>query len=322
MNIKNTVLKAAKTTGLFLKKHKAEIMLGAGVAASVAGTVMACKSTLKVDDILKKAETDREKIEKARTELPEQYSEKDAKADLMKVKANTAVSLGKLYLPTAVLSVVGYGLIVGSHCVLKKEIRELTAEVAAVTASFLTYRNNVKKQFGEDVDRALLTGKKVNVNVDENGEITGTDISNNMSEAGRFVYVIDETTSCYDKNLDYYMAEVCNAERESNDVMNNLGFITVADVKRRMLGIKTKTTPAEHRYGWRKNPGTRDRKIAFEMPVKGTREYEELVTKEAQYMCVRLIPELDLYSEMMNPEYAKPENYDTWRPVQYGPMEG
>ena len=59
------VTKAIGTVGLTLAKHSPAIMLGAGVVLVVAGAVMACKQTLKADEILAKREEEMKHIEEA-----------------------------------------------------------------------------------------------------------------------------------------------------------------------------------------------------------------------------------------------------------------
>lgn len=307
MNIKVVAHKAIKTSCLFLKKHKSDIMLGAGILSSVTGTVLACRSTLKVDDILDLASCKKDEIEEVALTCPDEYTEKDKKDDLLKLKVKTAGSIVKNYLPAALFTFVGYGLIIKSHCVIEAEKRELAQEIATITASYLAYRNNVKEQLGEDADRAFLTGRKVKIETDENGEIIKKEITNDISSQ-RFMYVIDESSRIYDRNLSILLGEFNFAEREANDKLNNLGVMTVADVKR-IFGIYTTPTSEELRYGWRKNAGTRDPKILVEFPTKGSQEYEDLINGAVDYPIIRFVPELDLINNIQNPEYVRPEPY-------------
>jgi hypothetical protein len=54
--IKNAISRTTGRGGLLLKKNSPEILLGVGVVGIIASTVMACKATLKVDDILNDAD--------------------------------------------------------------------------------------------------------------------------------------------------------------------------------------------------------------------------------------------------------------------------
>ena len=89
---------------LGLKRHSPEILMVTGIIGVVASTVIACKATLKVNDILDNAKLEVEKIHEcaARTDLVDEYSEQDKKKDLAIVYVQTGVKLAKLYAPAVI----------------------------------------------------------------------------------------------------------------------------------------------------------------------------------------------------------------------------
>lgn len=58
------ITRLANRAGLKIKKHAPDILLVAGVAGTVASTVMACKATLKVTDILDESKEQLDQIKK------------------------------------------------------------------------------------------------------------------------------------------------------------------------------------------------------------------------------------------------------------------
>ena len=51
-DLKNTVSRTLHKAGFKLKKHSPEILVAVGVVGTVASVVMACKATLKVNEIV------------------------------------------------------------------------------------------------------------------------------------------------------------------------------------------------------------------------------------------------------------------------------
>ena len=83
-------------------KHSPEILMVCGAVGAVTSAVMACKATLKVNDILKGHQSDVEAIHNVQSGNAEikqdaEYTEEDAKKDLTTVYVQTGVKLVKLY---------------------------------------------------------------------------------------------------------------------------------------------------------------------------------------------------------------------------------
>lgn len=161
--------KSARTL-LKLEKNSPEIMVGAGVVAIVGGVVLACKATLKVEDILEESEETIEKIHEA--EGMPNYSKKDYKRDLTLTYVQTGAKLAKNYAPAVIVTGLGIGLILGSHNILKKRNVALMASYKTLDKAFDEYRGRVIREYGEDVDKLLkndLVKKEV---IDEDGNKT------------------------------------------------------------------------------------------------------------------------------------------------------
>ena len=100
-----------------VEKHSPEILMGVGVAGVITTTVMACRATMKLDDILVEAAETREKIKEV-AENPayeDKYTEEDAKKDLVINYTQTAVKVAKLYAPAVAVGVISVGCLLGSH---------------------------------------------------------------------------------------------------------------------------------------------------------------------------------------------------------------
>ena len=122
---KNALVEKASRTfykaGLKLKKHSPEILITAGVIGTVTSTVMACKATTKLNDILDSSKDDIEAIHGAMKhpeELPEEYTEEDGKKDLSIVYVQAGLKVAKLYAPSIVLGVASITSILAGHNIL------------------------------------------------------------------------------------------------------------------------------------------------------------------------------------------------------------
>jgi len=135
---------------LKLVKHAPAIMMGVGMVTIGAGVVMACRSTLKVDDIL---ERHKDLLENARS-LPDQVNpvdnteidEKTVRKEVAKVYGHTALSIAKLYALPAGLIVTGYFLSISGFVKLHK----YAAGVTAAYDTLLISHNKLKKAVIDD----------------------------------------------------------------------------------------------------------------------------------------------------------------------------
>lgn len=171
--IMNKVAGTFNKVGFQFKKHSPEILVVAGVVGTVASVVMACKATLKVNDILEESKNTIDKIHEVAEDSTYDYTEDDAKKDLTKVYFGTAFKFAKLYAPSVALGTLSLVSILTSNNILRKRNMALAAAYATVDKSFKDYRGRVIERFGEKVDRELkynIKAKEVEETVvDENG---------------------------------------------------------------------------------------------------------------------------------------------------------
>lgn len=138
-----------------LRKHSPEILIGAGVVGVVVSTVLACKATLKADDVLKDAGEKVKAIDDKKN-----ISEKDAKKEKVAVYARTSLKLVKLYSVPAAIGAASIASIITSHSISRRRYSAMAAAYATVDKGFKAYRKNVVERFGDEVDRQLKYGIK------------------------------------------------------------------------------------------------------------------------------------------------------------------
>ena len=135
----NKLSRLVGNASLRIKKHSPEILMVAGIAGTVASTVMACKATPKANDILEEARTTasvvREGIETGHINDKE-CSVEDGQKALTVLYAQTGVKLLKLYAPAVIVGTLSITSIVAGHKILKGRNLALAADYAAVDNGF------------------------------------------------------------------------------------------------------------------------------------------------------------------------------------------
>lgn len=250
-------------TGLKLKKHSPEILLAAGVVGVVASGVMACKATLKVEEIIDDAKHKIDTIHEVSADptMAEKYSEEDSKKDLAIVYTQTAVKLVKLYGPSVALAGVSLGCIIGSNRILNKRNVALAAAYATVDKGFKEYRGRVIERFGKELDKELKYGIKAKeieeVSVDEKGKEVSTKSTVEVMDPNSYSpysIIFDDGNTGWDPDPELTKYFLIQQQNWANDRLKAKGHLFLNEVYD-MLGAKR--TKAGAQIGWvydEKNP--------------------------------------------------------------------
>lgn len=253
----NSVSYNAHRIGFKIKKASPEIMVVAGVVGVVTSTVMACKATTKVNDILedtKKQVDDVHNVLDSDIITEEEYNNDDAKKDLAIIYTQTSVKLIKLYVPSVIVGALSITGILASHKILKKRNVALTAAYATIDRSFKEYRGRVVERFGKELDRELRYNIKAQeieektVDKDGNETIEKKTISvvdpNMYSDYAR---IFDNGSMGWTKDPEYNLMFLKLQQNQANDRLRAQGYLFLNDVYD-MLGIPR--TKAGQIVGW------------------------------------------------------------------------
>ena len=250
----NNLTRGLSRLGLKLKKHSPEILMVTGTIGVVTSAVMACKATLKVNDILEETKQDVDKINGVleNEEYADKYSEEDSKRDLLIVYAQTGIKLAKLYAPSVILGTLSLGAMITYNNILRRRNVELAAAYPVLDKGFKDYRSNVIERFGEKIDKELKHNIKAKtfetVTVDENGKEKKTKEEVNIcDEISDFARFFDEGSRYFTKDPEYNLMFLKNQERYANDKLKAKGYLFLNDVYR-MLDIPE--TKAGQIVGW------------------------------------------------------------------------
>lgn len=263
-NIASSVLASAK-------EHSPELLLITGTVSVLAGTVIACKATLKAKELLEDDgdfKKDMATIKTAREQFDEEtYTKQDYAKDLTGTYTRVVMSMAKLYLPAVLLIGLGIGAIFASNVILRTRCASLAAAYATVDGMFKRYRKNVIEKYGAEVDEELRYGiKKEKIEVEETDPETGKtkkvkkefkilDIDGNTLKVSDYARFFDKETAptvfetdIYGKPDNDYNTFMLNAiQKEANIRLRTRGFMFLNDVYD-MLGIERSI--AGQQVGW------------------------------------------------------------------------
>ena len=250
----NKTTRLLNKTNIKIRKYSPEIFLGLGIMGVITSTIIACKNTLKVNDILEKADKDIEDVKKALETKKEEYTEQDGKKDLTIIYTQMGVKFVKLYAFPISLGALSIMSIIQGHNILRKRNMAIAAAYAVVDKGFKEYRKNVIERFGDKMDKELrynLKAEEVEIEtVDENGkikkekcEMTVVD-GNTVSEYAKF---FDEFSDNWEKDAEYNLMFLRRQQDYANELLKSRGHVFLNEVYD-MLGLKR--TKAGQVVGW------------------------------------------------------------------------
>ena len=228
--------------GLVLKKHAPLILTIVGLTSMTAGAVVAVKQTMKLEDLVEKAELriDEVKTTKYETDKLEQRA-------LYRAYLHNLLDYTKLYGPAVSMFASGIVSVAVGHGILQKRNVGLVAAVNALEKSFQAYRDRVIKDLGEEKDRDYMLGIEETTTKGEDGKkSTLTEVD--PSKMNQFSRVFDNTN-------DYWQSEdpsfnqffLTTEQRIINDILLHRGHVFLNEVYDR-LGFKR--VPEGNVLGW------------------------------------------------------------------------
>ena len=258
--MKEKMIRMYNNSKNMVQKHSPEILAGVGVVGVVASTVMACKATMKLNDILEESKETRDKIREVESNprYEEQYSHEDAKKDLTINYTQTGLKIAKLYAPAVILGSASLGCLLASNDILRKRNAALSAAYMTVDKSFKEYRQRVVDRFGEEVEKEIRYNIKAEevtstVVAEDGSETTVTETVKTMdpnlySDYAKF---FDEASPYWQKDPEYNFMFLKSQQQYANDLLKARGRLFLNEVYE-MLGIDK--TKAGQIVGWVYNP--------------------------------------------------------------------
>ena len=226
--VSTTISKA----GLSLKKHSPEILIVVGIGGVIASTIMACKATTKLDEIINESKEELEDVHNCPSNVDETI-----KRETTRIYVQTGLKIAQLYLPAITIGVFSLSGIIASNEIMRKRSIALASAYATIDHSFKEYRERVIERFGKEVDDQLRFNmipveieKKV---IDNDGnEIIVKETVNQLSETGLgsdYARLFDETNSEYKDDASYNRMRLEAIQSMLNDKLKAQGYLFLND---------------------------------------------------------------------------------------------
>ena len=234
----NKATRLLSSTQYQVKKHSPEILMVAGIAGTIVGTVLACKATTKVSEIIEEKNKNVEDVHTCLEDNTKEYTEEDSKKDLTIIYAQTGVKLFKLYAPAIGVMALSFASIIAGHKVLKKRNIAIAAAYAAIDKGFKQYRKNVIEEFGEGVDQQMrfgLKSKEIKKKDKDGKTVKETEYYidpegnplDNISEYARF---FDAASENFAKDPEYNMMFLRRQQDYANEMLKARGHLFLNEV--------------------------------------------------------------------------------------------
>ncbi len=257
-------LKKTGTDLLFkISKNSPTLLIIAGGTLAIAGTALACKATLDIQEPLKKAKNDINDIkEDKEAGVYDENPEMNYRKDLTTAYVETGVMLAKHYALPVTLEILAIGTLFASDRISRERNAKLAAAVCTANEMYKKYRQNVIDTYGNDVDMQMLTGaKKERKNVittDEDGnetkekqdilELNRTAINPLDTPFARF---FDESSVHWSKSFMANQSFLRIQENQVNERLRCRGYLFVNDV---LDILDLPKTDIGWDYGWIYDP--------------------------------------------------------------------
>lgn len=220
--IKDLVTSKATRQLITMQKHSPVLLFGAGVVGITTTVVLACRATLKVEEVL---DHHREMAKNVKTHEHVDYTDDDRTKDMAVLYIQTSTRLTKLYAPAVLIGVVSIGCLTGSHIVLTKRNAGLTAAYAALEKGFDEYRKRVTEEFGEDKDREYRHGGvKVEETTGKGERVMTTKVGPNGSYSP-YAALFDENSTSWNNDPTYNLVFLRAVQQMLTDRLRAKGHL-------------------------------------------------------------------------------------------------
>ena len=237
-------------------KHSPEILMGLGIAGVITSTVLACRSTLKVQEILDYKEENMNNIKEVLSEGREDYTEEDARKDKTIIITTTAIRLMKLYIPSVIIGAGSIACLLESHNVMRNRNAGLAAALAATTESFKQYRERVTEKYGDEVDKEMRYGIKKEKK-EKDGKKTKEEIvvGCDEKELSGYARYFNENNINWSDDPQFNLMFLRQNQNWANDKLISQGYLYLNDVYEALGFPKSK---AGQVVGWVYDPNNNE----------------------------------------------------------------
>lgn len=184
------ITRTVATAALKTKKNSPHIFFGAGVAAVIGGTYLACRATLKLSEVVDETNDDIEEVkslnERKAKIVKREGADDEYIKDLGYVYGVGVMRIAKLYAPAVIVTGAGIAALTGSHISLTRRNAALTVTLGTVLSAYDEYRSRVRGEVGREKELELYHGIHREVKEVDGEEVTTQSLSGPVTYARLF----------------------------------------------------------------------------------------------------------------------------------------
>lgn len=249
--VPNSVSRRLARQILASKRNSPHIFFAAGVAGVVASGVLACRSTLKLEETVDEIN---DEIEKAKQSVIDRNLEPGAHERahsnaIILAYSKGGVKIGRLYAPSIVLGGLSIASLTGAHVQLARRNAALASTLALVTKAWDDYRVRVQDEIGEERELDLYRGIR-----EETHKIDGKNekikVQSGTGGYSPYAKEFDASSFYWRNNAESNLFFLKCQQNWANDRLNAYGYVFLNDVYE-SLGLE-KTTAGQI-VGWVRN---------------------------------------------------------------------
>ena len=214
-------------SGLLLSKNSPGILFGAGLVGMVGSTVLACRATLKMDEVL---EEQKARLDNVKSFEHSEYGEGHRKRDVTLLQFQTGVKIVRLYTPAIIVGGLSIAALTSSHRILTQRNIALTAAYTALDKGFKEYRARVVEKYGEEQDEYFRYGT---VEVERSNLDTGKkELVTRVAPGDPSIYArfFDQLNPNWSRNIEYNLVFLKCQQQWANDILHARGHVFLNDV--------------------------------------------------------------------------------------------
>lgn len=227
---------------LLVQKGSPGVLLSLGIVGMVASTVLACRATLKMEEVMEEAKFKLDRDE-------------NRGRDISLIYTQTSIRIVRLYAPAVIVGGISIASLTRSHTLLTQRNAALTAAYSALEKGFSEYRSRVVEKYGEEEDQHFRYGsEEIEIEDSKTGKKktvkrVGTDVP---SIYARF---FDPLSSSWNREPEYNLIFLQCQQNYANDLLISRGHLFLNEVYD-MLGIPRSKAGAVVGWVFSKNGNT------------------------------------------------------------------
>jgi hypothetical protein len=246
----------------FASQNSPQILFGVGVVGMVGSTILACRATLQLEEVLDSIENDKRKAEQVKalvdsgeTSKDITYTENEYRKDLAIISTRGVGRIVKLYAPSVLLGAASIGCLTKSHSILMERNLALTAAYTVIDGAFTRYRARVVERYGADVDRDLqYESEEIDIIDEETGKIINTTRAIDSLGSAYARFYDKESSVNWSPNSDINVVFLRQTQNWCNDHLKSRGHMFLNEVYSE-LGLSHTKAGAVVGWRWLKDSG-------------------------------------------------------------------